>query len=117
PLDYARISSERRMQDFDRHVALEREIARAIHAPEAAGPDLLEQLVIVSQGAPQPPLESRFGDRGRGRQHLKCPGVAHEIFEHLRGGVVAVLGRSEEHTSELQSRSDLVCRLLLEKKK
>src|SRR2546421_6941146 len=26
-------------------------------------------------------------------------------------------GRSEEHTSELQSRSDLVCRLLLEKKK
>src|SRR2546421_4902211 len=27
------------------------------------------------------------------------------------------LQRSEEHTSELQSRSDLVCRLLLEKKK
>src|SRR2546421_7579691 len=29
----------------------------------------------------------------------------------------ALAGRSEEHTSELQSRSDLVCRLLLEKKK
>src|SRR5690349_22019512 len=28
-----------------------------------------------------------------------------------------VLHRSEEHTSELQSRRDLVCRLLLEKKK
>src|SRR2546428_6809417 len=28
-----------------------------------------------------------------------------------------ILVRSEEHTSELQSRSDLVCRLLLEKKK
>src|SRR2546421_960416 len=28
----------------------------------------------------------------------------------------AVIDRSEEHTSELQSRSDLVCRLLLEKK-
>src|SRR5216683_2617185 len=28
-----------------------------------------------------------------------------------------VPARSEEHTSELQSRSDLVCRLLLEKKK
>src|SRR2546421_1147954 len=27
------------------------------------------------------------------------------------------MSRSEEHTSELQSRSDLVCRLLLEKKK
>src|SRR5947207_11676938 len=31
--------------------------------------------------------------------------------------VDAVEGRSEEHTSELQSHSDLVCRLLLEKKK
>src|SRR2546428_9875010 len=29
----------------------------------------------------------------------------------------ALTSRSEEHTSELQSRSDLVCRLLLEKKK
>src|SRR2546421_8411319 len=28
-----------------------------------------------------------------------------------------IRARSEEHTSELQSRSDLVCRLLLEKKK
>src|SRR5947207_5748411 len=31
--------------------------------------------------------------------------------------VTRFLGRSEEHTSELQSHSDLVCRLLLEKKK
>src|SRR5699024_11256398 len=30
---------------------------------------------------------------------------------------IAFGGRSEEHTSELQSRFDLVCRLLLEKKK
>src|SRR5206468_3040533 len=33
------------------------------------------------------------------------------------GGGSSELVRSEEHTSELQSRSDLVCRLLLEKKK
>src|SRR2546428_6521221 len=33
------------------------------------------------------------------------------------GTAVARFVRSEEHTSELQSRSDLVCRLLLEKKK
>src|SRR2546428_7384121 len=33
------------------------------------------------------------------------------------GGAGARSARSEEHTSELQSRSDLVCRLLLEKKK
>src|SRR2546429_7229253 len=32
-------------------------------------------------------------------------------------GTVAQAGRSEEHTSELQSRLHLVCRLLLEKKK
>src|SRR5260221_13533575 len=31
--------------------------------------------------------------------------------------MVPKCGRSEEHTSELQSHSDLVCRLLLEKKK
>src|SRR2546430_13246157 len=35
-----------------------------------------------------------------------------------RGKVFYIfLGRSEEHTSELQSQSNLVCRLLLEKKK
>src|SRR2546428_6273760 len=33
------------------------------------------------------------------------------------GATVKFWLRSEEHTSELQSRSDLVCRLLLEKKK
>src|SRR3712207_8322248 len=32
-------------------------------------------------------------------------------------GVDRIAGRSEEHTSELQSRQYLVCRLLLEKKK
>src|SRR2546430_266992 len=32
------------------------------------------------------------------------------------GDAVGQLGRSEEHTSELQSQSNLVCRLLLEKK-
>src|SRR2546428_4549548 len=39
----------------------------------------------------------------RARRDLLCRGVERQ--------------RSEEHTSELQSRSDLVCRLLLEKKK
>src|SRR5688572_32299515 len=33
------------------------------------------------------------------------------------GPAATVKGRSEEHTSELQSQSNLVCRLLLEKKK
>src|SRR5437588_2282361 len=35
----------------------------------------------------------------------------------LPANVLIESGRSEEHTSELQSHSDLVCRLLLEKKK
>src|SRR2546421_8008056 len=39
------------------------------------------------------------------------PGIA------LTTDIIVGFPRSEEHTSELQSRSDLVCRLLLEKKK
>src|SRR5438105_8612400 len=39
-----------------------------------------------------------------------------ESHQRMLGGAVCRLQRSEEHTSELQSRVDLVCRLLLEKK-
>src|SRR5699024_12277104 len=41
--------------------------------------------------------------------------ITAEKNRHTRGKMTAI-GRSEEHTSELQSRFDLVCRLLLEKK-
>src|SRR5690606_1920804 len=47
--------------------------------------------------------------------------VAHRKVKQLSGGMTRRLGvaqalvRSEEHTSELQSRENLVCRLLLEK--
>src|SRR2546430_4090230 len=37
--------------------------------------------------------------------------------EHRVEELARAVGRSEEHTSELQSQSNLVCRLLLEKKK
>src|SRR5438132_4031456 len=40
-----------------------------------------------------------------------------DVREIAAAGEVTPLSRSEEHTSELQSHSDLVCRLLLEKKK
>src|SRR5207253_7109913 len=43
--------------------------------------------------------------------------VEAELPEALRKGVLRRDDRSEEHTSELQSRGHLVCRLLLEKKK
>ena len=41
--------------------------------------------------------------------------IRDELTFHIAGPLVAI--RSEEHTSELQSHSELVCRLLLEKKK
>src|SRR2546427_3803859 len=43
---------------------------------------------------------------------LRCPSLG---YRH--GDPRLVADRSEEHTSELQSQSNLVCRLLLEKKK
>src|ERR671926_1550702 len=45
------------------------------------------------------------------------PGRRHLDTEVLRLRLRRTDRRSEEHTSELQSHSDLVCRLLLEKKK
>src|SRR5690349_21972223 len=39
------------------------------------------------------------------------------VLDGLPENLPQLLRRSEEHTSELQSRRDLVCRLLLEKKK
>src|SRR5206468_10502490 len=45
------------------------------------------------------------------RRRRAAPGLDDQDLEHDGAR------RSEEHTSELQSRSDLVCRLLLEKKK
>src|SRR5256885_10250356 len=41
------------------------------------------------------------------------------FFQRTRGGqlLARIISRSEEHTSELQSPCNLVCRLLLEKKK
>src|SRR5690349_7411643 len=54
---------------------------------------------------------------------LRCPGRRRPRLPSWPRGCpcwrrcVDLRGRSEEHTSELQSRRDLVCRLLLEKKK
>src|SRR2546429_5603409 len=56
----------------------------------------------------------RIGDVGRGAQLLPENGTSKD---HSVAAQVETLPRSEEHTSELQSRLHLVCRLLLEKKK
>src|SRR2546421_7960417 len=55
--------------------------------------------------------------RGPNRHQRSAPQRVDDrqaVIEVVKGVGV---DRSEEHTSELQSRSDLVCRLLLEKKK
>src|SRR3712207_7205757 len=58
------------------------------------------------------PLRERPDDRQRRR-----PGRGHHHPARLRPRLVHLpTGRSEKHTSELQSRQYLVCRLLLEKK-
>src|SRR5438034_4328163 len=44
-------------------------------------------------------------------------GLVKSLAAASTGGGYGRISRSEEHTSELQSHSDLVCRLLLEKKK
>src|SRR2546430_6969673 len=54
---------------------------------------------------PQTPSTLYAGTSGRG------------VFQSTDGGASWRAIRSEEHTSELQSQSNLVCRLLLEKKK
>src|SRR5690349_22063649 len=57
-------------------------------------------------------FRSRVGKRCSPR-HCKGVRVKERQTERRR----SIQQRSEEHTSELQSRRDLVCRLLLEKKK
>src|SRR5438132_7887202 len=60
------------------------------------------------RSGPHLPREPRRGGRGGGKRARRGP---------PGGSRSRRCFRSEEHTSELQSHSDLVCRLLLEKKK
>src|SRR5205809_2172936 len=55
-----------------------------------------------------------LGAAQKGARVVTGLGEIERLLEHLEPGDD---GRSEEHTSELQSRLHLVCRLLLEKKK
>src|SRR3712207_7343526 len=76
--------------------------------PEAAG----------QQPSRPDPVAPPAGDRGderhrQGRRRDGQPGPQGRVAT----GALQVDGRSEEHTSELQSRQYLVCRLLLENKK
>src|SRR5439155_20464180 len=60
-------------------------------------------------------LDHRLSERGAGREPALVVVRRQVIRRHCVGAFEKA--RSEEHTSELQSRGHLVCRLLLEKKK
>src|SRR2546430_5904001 len=63
----------------------------------------------------RPAPEPRFRVDDDPESHVGMGGAAK--LGALTRVVAHLVGRSEEHTSELQSQSNLVCRLLLEKKK
>src|SRR5256885_11289073 len=62
-----------------------------------------------------PREDEALGVHGDARGQPAGPRLRTDEDEHRRA--IQVAGRSEEHTSELQSPCNLVCRLLLEKKK
>src|SRR2546427_1795948 len=74
-------------------------------------------ICIITAICPPSPLRLVMGYVAERRASWSDPGqaVAPPCQEEARPPVPC--GRSEEHTSELQSQSNLVCRLLLEKKK
>src|SRR3712207_8295538 len=74
---------------------------------------LHDALPISSESGSMPWLIVRFACGSRSMHRTRWPFSTNAT---ARFSVVVVL-RSEEHTSELQSRQYLVCRLLLEKKK
>src|SRR2546429_6607064 len=60
------------------------------------------------------PQEQEAGDEQEQDSRIACPG-AYQVAGDPPQQDAGILFRSEEHTSELQSRLHLVCRLLLEK--
>src|SRR3712207_8838179 len=59
----------------------------------------------------------RGGHEIQGALHLAMPEAPSHVLDRIVQPRAVLTLRSEEHTSELQSRQYLVCRLLLEKKK
>src|SRR2546422_2148352 len=71
----------------------------------------------ASGSRPAPNTSSTTSSRMRISPPLKLPSIAPPLPLLVETLGLTARGRSEEHTSELQSRLHLVCRLLLEKKK
>src|SRR5207247_11070547 len=63
------------------------------------------------------PISHAAALKAGGRTLAVLAGGLSKIYPPEHTELASAIERSEEHTSELQSRVDLVCRLLLEKKK
>src|SRR5690606_35485699 len=91
-----------------------------IPTPEWKIADSAESLKAAAEalGCPVVAKSITEGYDGKGQAVLKSPEEAAEAWASIGHPRVIVekFVRSEEHTSELQSRENLVCRLLLEKK-
>src|SRR2546421_9380595 len=61
-------------------------------------------------------VQQGHDEQGNEKDQRQCTSITQHLSNNAAGERQPHY-RSEEHTSELQSRSDLVCRLLLEKKK
>src|SRR5688572_32443972 len=73
--------------------------------------------LLVSSALPAESAASTAAGKKLGRIGLQLYTVRDEMQKNFARTLARVARRSEEHTSELQSQSNLVCRLLLEKKK
>src|SRR5699024_12093728 len=86
----------------------------------AGSTDVVDQLARAPAGAAEPdsapPSDAANTSCLRIRPPTPVPSTVLRSMPCLSANL-RTSGRSEEHTSELQSRFDLVCRLLLEKKK
>src|SRR5699024_11810882 len=95
--------------DLDSVYCIDSSIQRTPY-PKHHTPSLHDALPIYTYGCQQNEADSEL------LRGMLCE-MGYEIVHDGDNADLILINRSEEHTSELQSRFELVCRLLLEKKK
>src|SRR2546422_3403170 len=94
---------------IDRNILLQMPLEPALVIQSFANRDAIEPRLQRAS-----PAEIPYAAESLQENFLRAVGSVGSVAEHAEDQVI---DRSEEHTSELQSRLHLVCRLLLEKKK